>query len=144
MKRSTNDNGSGGNHSVQKAPSESSPTCCRFYVCVSVLVSACCACISVSVSMCVCVCLFQLLSLTRVTLSHAQIIPNSLRLDGAQWAQIIARKAQFAWNCSDWPLRFCVPTFAVCQQLCICCWLVSNTYFYFLRVNKQNKKKNIE
>lgn len=99
---------------------------------------------SLSLPLCVCVfvCLFQLLSLTRVTLSHAQIIPNSLRLGGAQWAQIIARKAQFAWNCSDWPLRFCVPAFAVCQQLCIfiVVGLFQIYFYFFLRVNKQNKK----
>lgn len=80
MKRSTNDNGGGGNHSVQKAPRESSPTCCRFYVCVSVLVSACCACISVSVSMCVCVCVCLSLPIALTHSCYALTRPNYSKL----------------------------------------------------------------
>lgn len=149
MKRSTNDNGGGGNHSVQKAPRESSPTCCRFYVCVSVLVSACCACISVSVSMCVCVCVFvsSNCSHSLVLRSHtpklfqtlfAWAAHSGLRLLHAK-LNLRGTAPTGYWDFACQLLQ-CANSFVV---FC-CCWFVSNTYFYFLRVNKQNKKKNIE
>lgn len=119
------------------------PTCCRFYACVRVcvcvcifigLLSACCACIFVSACrVCVCLCVSLPIALTHVTLSR-QKIPTPPAGGRAQCAaaHIIARKAQFAWNCSDWPLRFCVPTFAVCQQLFFLhISIVSNSFTFF-------------
>lgn len=146
MKRSTNDNGGGGNHSIQKAPSKSSSTCCRFYVCVcvcvSVLVSACCACISVSASVCVCVCLSLPIALTHSC--YALTRPNYSKLSSP------GRRTVGSDYCTQ--SSICVELLRLAIEILrasfcsvptalhfYCCWFVSNV-FIFLRVNKQNKK----
>lgn len=146
MKRSTNDNGGGGNHSIQKAPSKSSPTCCRFYVCVCL-----CECVGLSVlclhlclCLCVCVCLFvsSNCSHSLVLRSHTPKLFQTLFAWAAHSGlRLLHAKLNLRGTAPTGHWDFACQLLQCANSFAFLLLLVCFKYiFIFLRVNKQNKK----